>query len=441
MKQADLIVKGDHVLTMSDGALPLSDAAIAVKDGKILEIGPASGIESSYNAPKILGGKHKAVIPGLVNAHSHAPMVYLRGLADDLSLMDWLQNHIWPAENRWMSAEFVRDASELACMEMLKAGITAFSDMYFFQNEVGKVASSMGIRAVLCPGVIDFPTATTTGPDDCLQKAEDFIEKWKGHEFIKTGIGLHAAFTCGPDTLRKTRDLALKYEALVHTHVSETQWEVDEVVKNHGVSPVMLFEKTGLFDARTIAAHCVWVTEEEMDVLAKRDVSVAHCIKSNLKLASGIAPVPSMLKKGVRVALGTDGAASNNALDIIDEMSTAARVHKAVAGDATVLDAYAALLMATRRGAEALGLSECGTIEAGKAADLVIIDLNKPHLAPLYGVTSHLVYAARGSDVESVVINGKAVVEEGRVVSVDEEAIIEKAAHWGRRIAQSNSGG
>jgi 5-methylthioadenosine/S-adenosylhomocysteine deaminase len=413
------------------------DVAIAVGNGVILAIGGQSELEEKYRPGKVLGGKGRVIMPGLVNAHTHAPMVLMRGLADDLPLKVWLEEHVWPTENKWLSGEFIRDAARLACLEMIRSGTTAFCDMYFFEGVVAEVASDMGLRSVLTAGVIDFPTHTTTGPDDCLDKALANIEMYKGQELVTPGIGLHSAYTCSPDTIRKAVSMALRHDVLLSIHLSETEWEVGEVRERYGKTPVMHLDTLGYFEARSLNSHCVWINDEEMSLMAEKGAHVAHCPESNLKLASGIAPVPGMLRAGLNVCLGTDGAASNNDLDMLGELSTAALLHKGAWKDPTLVDASTAISMATANGAAALGLGDTGVIRAGAEADLVLVDMRKPHLTPVYNTLSHLAYSVRGSDVESVMVKGRLLMDEGRVLGVDEQEIMDRAAHWGRKIKES----
>jgi 5-methylthioadenosine/S-adenosylhomocysteine deaminase len=440
MTRVDAIVWGDFVLPMDEDVTVIRDGAVAVQEGRILETGPYEELSQKYEAARMVGGRGRAVLPGFVNTHTHAPMVYMRGLADDLPLKEWLEENIWPTESRWLSREFVTDAASLACLEMLKAGITSFCDMYFFEDEVGSVAKSMGMRAVLGAGILDFPTKLTVCADDCLENAGRLIEKWKGDEFIAPSIAPHSAYSCSPETLRKVQDMAERHGVLMQIHLAETRWEVEEIRNNHGKTPVMHLDGLGMLGKDLIAFHCIWVSEEEMSLLAEKNVGVSHCVKSNLKLASGIAPVARMLERGIRVSLGTDGAASNNNMDIMSEMSTAAKLQKAHSEDPTVLRAPVALKMATRWGAEALGMGHVGSLEPGKSADLIVINLSKPHLVPLYSICSHLVYSARSEDVEDVMVGGRVVVEGGRLVTADEEKILAKAEWWGRKIREDKTG-
>ena len=440
MTKADIIVKADYVLTMDRDLMLITDGAIAVKYDKIALVGPAEEVAAKYEADTVIGGPGKVAFPGLVNTHTHAAMVYFRGLADDVPLKVWLEGHIWPAEERWLSTEFVGDAVELACLEMLKAGITVYNDMYFFGDAIAHATKKAGMRAVVGAGILDFPSKTAKTADEYFANAEKFIRDWAGDELIVPAIAPHAPYTCSPDTMVRARELSGKYHIPMHLHLSETEWEISEVMSRYGKRPVALLDSIGVLDENVLAAHCVWVEDEEIDILAGKKVGVSHCIESNLKLASGIAPVIKMLKAGVKVTFGTDGAASNNDLDILGEMSTAARVHKAVSGDPTALNAKQALLMATRWGAEAIGLGYItGSLEEGKAADIVLAGLEKPHLVPLYDIYSHIVYSMNATDIRTVIVNGKIALNERKSTTADESEILEKAREWGKKISSANT--
>lgn len=435
MKKIDCIVRAEYVLTIDEQFTVFDDGAVAINDGKIEAVGRYEDLTRDFTAENIHGGKGRAIIPGLINTHTHAAMVYFRGLADDLPLKEWLENHIWPAEAKWLSPEFISDAVELACLEMLKAGVTTYNDMYFFGDAAGTATKRMGMRAVLGVGILDFPTAAAKTTDEYFEKAELFVKNWNKDELITPCLAPHAVYTCGPETLKRARSLADKYALPIHIHLSETQWEVNEIKSRYGRTPVRHLEALDFLDSRVMAAHCVWLDDEEIEIMAEKRVGVSHCVESNLKLASGIAPVTKMLKAGLKVTFGTDGAASNNDLSILSEMSTAAKLHKAVSNDPTALASRTALLMATRWAAETLGLGETtGSLEKGKAADLVVINLDKPHLTPIYDIYSHIVYSVMASDVETVFVNGKVLVDKGRLVPLDETEIMDKARQWGRRI-------
>jgi 5-methylthioadenosine/S-adenosylhomocysteine deaminase len=438
MQSVDYIIRADYVLPMDEGLHVIKDGAIAIKGSKILSVGARDEISTKYTSENIITGDGKVVFPGLINTHTHAAMVYFRGIADDLPLKEWLENYIWPLENKWLSPDFVSDAVELACLEMLKGGITTYNDMYFYEDAAGKITKKLGMRAVLGVGILDFPTKSASTIDEYFVNAESFIKGWKGDDLITPCIAPHALYTCGSETLKKARKVADKYDIPIHIHLSETKWEVEEIKKKYGMKPVEYLNSLGFLNEKVLAVHCIWVTGHEIEILAKREVGVSHCIESSLKLSAGIAPVVSMLKAGVKVTFGTDSAASNNDLNILSEMSTAAKLHKTISEDPTVFDAKTALLMATRWGAEVLGLGKVtGIIEEGKAADLVMANLNKPHLVPMYNIYSHIVYSMRPSDVEMVMVNGKVVVNDGKLTNADESEILHKAKKWCEKISTS----
>lgn len=433
---ADCIVRAEYVLPIDSDFTVISDGAVVINEGKIAAVGTYDEIGRGYESGTILGGKGRVVIPGLINTHTHAAMVYFRGLEDDLPLKDWLEKHIWPAESKWLSPEFVSDAVELACLEMLKAGITTYNDMYFFGDAASDASKKIGMRAVIGAGVLDFPSSAARTVDEYFDRAESFINRWKGDDLITPCIAPHSPYTCGLETLKRVRKLANTYDIPVHTHLSETEWEFNETKTRYGKTPVRYLDSIDFFGGTVLAAHCIWLEDDDIRILARRGVGVSHCVESNLKLASGIAPVMKMLDAGIKVTFGTDGAASNNDLNILSEMSTAAKLHKAVTGDPTVLDSRKALLMATSWGADVLGLGKItGSIEKGRVADLVIIDIEKPHLTPMYDIYSHIVYALRASDVETVIVGGKVAVSQGKLHGGYETEIMAKARTWSDRIA------
>ncbi len=436
MQNVDYIISADYILPMDENLTLIREGAVAVKDTRISDVGPSKEIFQKYTSGAVINGKGKVVFPGLINTHTHAAMVYFRGIADDQPLKEWLENHIWPAENRWLSPEFISDAIGLACLEMLKGGVTAYNDMYFYEDAAAGTTKRIGMRAVLGAGILDFPTKSAHTTDEYFLNAESFIKDWKGDNLITPCIAPHALYTCGPETLKRARRVADTYDIPIHIHLSETRWEMEEIRNRYSMMPVVYLESLGFLDERVLAAHCVWLTDHEIEILSERNAGVSHCVESNLKLASGIAPVVKMLKAGVKVTFGSDGAASNNDLNILSEMSTAAKLHKAVSEDPTALNAKTALLMATRWGAEVLGLGKVtGSIQAGKAADLVMAELDRPHLVPIYNIYSHIVYAMRPSDIEMVMVDGKVVVNGGRLTTSDESEILQKARHWSEKIS------
>ncbi|MBL7031579.1 MAG: amidohydrolase family protein [Nitrospira sp.] len=436
MEKVDYIIWAEYLLTMEGDLSVLNDGAMAVSGGIIKDVGAYDDILKRYSADKVLGGKDKVVFPGLINTHSHAAMVYFRGLADDLPLQEWLEKYIWPAEGKWMSADFVDDAVGLACLEMLKSGVTTYMDQYFYQAIAAKKVLKIGMRGVLGAGVIDFPfTGYASSVEDYFTNAEALINEFRNDELITPCIAPHATYTCSPENYQRANEISEKYNVPIHTHVAETQFEISQIKDRYGKTPVEHLDAMGLLSERFIAVHCVWLTNNDIEILAERKVGVSHCIESNLKLASGIAPIPKLLNAGVKVALGTDGAASNNDLSILGEMSTAAKVHKAISGDPTVIDSKTALLMATKNGADIIGLGDkIGSIKAGKNADIVIADLNKPHLSPIYDIYSHITYCMRPSDIETVLVNGKVVVDNRTLTTMDEGEILGKAREWQAKI-------
>jgi len=362
-------------------------------------------------------------------------MALFRGLADDLSLKVWLEDYIFPSEGKWANEEFVFWGTLLACAEMIRSGTTTFGDGYFWEEKVAQAAKASGMRALLGAGILDFPPPNSPSPSEALKKIEKFLESYSHSPLIHPALFPHTAYTCSPDLLLRCRQLADHYGVPLIIHLSETQSEVEEVSKKYGRRPVDHLENLGLLSSSLIACHCVWLTEEEMDLLARRGVRVVHSPESNMKLASGVAPVPELLARGVAVGLGTDGCASNNNLDLFQEMDSAAKLHKVHRLDPTVMPAQVVLEMATLGGAKVLGMEkEIGSLEVGKKADVILVDLNRPHLQPIYNLVSHLVYSATGADVRDVIIDGKLVMENRKLLTLDEEEILERARQWGRRI-------
>lgn len=435
MRQADYIIHGNHVLTMNDDMEIIDDGAIAIKDDKIIALGLKQNILQNYSATKIIDKTNHVILPGLINTHTHSPMVYLRGIADDLPLHEWLEKHIWPTEKKWLSPSFVYEATKLACLEMIMGGTTAFAELYFFCNDLAKATKEMGMRSTIASPILDFPCAAAQTSDECFNIAEDFIKNWQGDALITPAIGPHAPYSCGPTTLKRTQTLAEKYSLLIFTHLAETKWEVNEILTKYGTTPTRHLDAIGFLDSRILAAHCVWLDDEEIAILAKKNIYVSHCIDSNLKIASGFAPIAKMLQTNVNVSFGTDGAASNNDLDLLQEVATAAKIHKALANDPTVLDAKTALRMATRGGARAVNMSQqIGCLAPGFFADIIAINLEQPHMLPCYDIYSQIVYATKSNDVSTVMINGKLLMDDRKLLFCDKEAILTQAKEWNKKI-------
>ena len=432
----DLIVNGSHIVTMDEVGTIIENGAIAVDDGIILAVGPAEEIAAGYSAAVTLDGERRIVMPGLVNGHSHAAMTLLRGVADDLALMDWLQNYIFPAEVEFVDAEFVRIGTELACWEMIRGGTTTFVDMYYYPDTIAQVVEDCDMRALISATVIDQRSPDAESADDGIRKGSGFIERWKDRNSRITPIfGPHANYTLNAEQLAATRAAALEYGVPISIHLSESPFELQYSQDTYGMPSIELFESIGFFDGPTIAAHVVWPTEEEIPILVERKVGVIHNPTSNMKIASGIAPITEMLDAGVLVGLGTDGAASNNDLDMWEEMRLAAFLQKVDRMDPTAIPATTVLRMATSGGATAIGLGDTiGSLEVGKRADLIQVAFEDVHHVPTYDVVSHLVYVTDEQDVASVVIDGKVLMYERRITSIDTERVAAEATALAGRI-------
>jgi len=425
-KKADFIITKGILLTMAPGSVPIQNGAVAISGGKIAAVGTASEIKKSFAAPKTIDAAGGVIMPGLVNAHTHAAMTCYRGLADDLPLMEWLNQFVFPAEAK-SNGDQVYWSTLLACAEMIRSGTTTFCDMYLFEDRVAEAAKKARIRAVVGEVLYDFPSPHYGPIERGLEFTESLIKHWQKDPLITIAIEPHALYTCSPDLLKKCRSLADRYGVPLKTHLAENQGEVEEVIKKYGQRPVDHLENIGLLSSPLIACHCVWLSEAEMDLLARRGVRVVHNPESNMKLASGVAPVPDLLARGVTVGLGTDGCASNNNLDLFQEMDSAAKLHKVHRLDPTVMPSQTVLEMATLGGARVLGMEkEIGSLEAGKKADVIVLELNRPHLQPVYNPVSHLVYSATGADVRDVIIDGKMVMEKRKLLTLDEGRILEK---------------
>ena len=434
----DLIIKAGIVITMAKGAVPISDAAICIKDGKITglkrtegrDVSPAIGVE-------IIDARDAIVMPGLVNAHTHAAMSIFRGLADDLPLKQWLFEKIFPAEARFLNPETVYWGSLLACLEMIASGTTSFADGYFFEDETAQAVHESGLRALVAQGVIDFPAPGVEDPKENLRTAKDFLRRWRGFSSLITpGIFCHSPLTCSDRTLRRAWEICREFDVPLQIHLSETLDETNEITKRVGKRPVHYLDELGLIDSRLIAVHAVHLNEEELECLRASDVKVAHVPESNMKLCCGVARVSQMVKIGLKVGLGTDGCASNNNLDLFQEMDTAAKLSKVFDGDPVSLNAKTVLKMATTWGAALLGLErEIGTIEVGKKADIIVVDIHSAHLCPVYDPISTLVYSANGGDVRDVIVDGKILMKNREFITLDSAEIMKRVRKLSVEIA------
>lgn len=432
----DLIVEGKYIVTMDEQMTVVKDGAVAIDEGAIVAIGPAADVDAQYAAEERLPADNRIVMPGLINGHSHAAMTLLRGVADDLELMTWLNDYIFPAEVEFVDPEFVRIGTELACWEMIRGGTTTFVDMYYFPEVVASVVESCGMRALVSATVIGQRSPDGEGANDDIVTGLAFIERWKGKNSRVTPIfGPHADYTLNEEQLRATRDAANQAGVPISIHLSESPYEVEYSKKTYGMTSIDFFDSIGFFDGPTIGAHVVWPTEEEIKILAEKKVGVIHNPTSNMKIASGISPVAAMLRAGVRVGLGTDGAASNNDLDLWEEMRLAAFLQKVDRMDPTVLSASTVLRMATSGGAEAIGLEDrIGSLAVGMRGDLIQVSFDDVHFVPTYDVISHLVYVADEQDVASTVVDGKVLMRDGEFMTLDTQRVRREANDLAARI-------
>ncbi|HJS21022.1 MAG TPA: amidohydrolase [Steroidobacteraceae bacterium] len=432
----DLIVAGDYVVTMEANADVVKDGAIVVDDGMIVAVGPYQELAARYHARTVIDGDGRVVLPGLINGHTHAAMTLLRGIADDRELIDWLNNYIFPTERRFVDAEFVRVGTELACWEMIRGGTTTFVDMYYFPDSVARAIESCGLRVLVGPSVIDQKSPDAANADESLRLASEFVTRWKGkNNRIVPIIAAHAIYTLKPEQLVAARAKAQELGVPISIHISESRFEVDYSQKTFGTTPVNHLEALDFFKGPTIGAHLVWPTSDEIPILARRHVGVIHNATSNMKISSGISPVAQMLKEGVAVGLGTDGAATNNDLDMWEEIRLAAFLQKVATMDPQVVPARTALNMATLGGAQAIGLDqEIGALTVGRRADFIQVSLSDLHFTPMYDVISHLVYVADEQDVRTVVVDGKVLMREGKVLTVDEQRVRSEAEAIAARI-------
>ncbi|NOX69347.1 MAG: amidohydrolase family protein [Gammaproteobacteria bacterium] len=432
----DIIVAGDYIVTMDGSGTILEDASVVIDDGLIVAIGASDKIDSQYLGDQRLAGDRRVVMPGLINGHSHAAMTLLRGVADDLALMDWLNNYIFPAEVEFVDADFVRIGTELACWEMIRGGTTTFVDMYYYPDIIAEVVESCGMRALVSATVIDQRSPDAENAVDSINKGLQYIDRWKNRSDRITPIfGPHANYTLNAEQLVATRVAADAAGVAISIHMSESPFEVQYSKDTFGMTSIEFFESIGFLDGPTIGAHVVWPTEREISILAERNVGVIHNPTSNMKIASGIAPVTAMLAAGVRVGLGTDGAASNNDLDMWEEMRLAALLQKVEQMNPEVLPASTVLKMATRGGAEAIGLdAEIGTLQVGMKADVIQVSFDDVHHIPTFDVVSHLVYVTDEQDVLSVIVDGKMLMHDRRMLTLETDRIATEARKLGSRI-------
>lgn len=435
----DLLIKARWIIPVVPANRVLENCSIAIDKGQIIALAPQEEADRRFIAKETLNLGNQVLIPGLVNAHGHAAMSLLRGYADDQPLHNWLNDHIWPAESRWVSEDFVRDGTELALAEMIKSGTTCVADMYFYPEQAAQTCLDARIRCQLAFPIFDFPTAWGMGPDDYLNKGLSLHDNFRGNHLINIAFGPHAPYTVSDTPLEKIAVLAQEMDMPIHIHLHETAQEVNDSIAQYGRRPSQRLMDLGLLSPLTQCVHMTQIDEHDVKLLQESGAHVIHCPESNLKLASGFCPVDKLLKAGVNVALGTDGAASNNDLDLFSELKTAALLAKAIAGDAAAVDAHAALRMATLNGAKALGLDEIiGSLEVGKAADITAVDLGGLTMQPLYNPASQLVYNHAGQAVTHVWVEGKCLLANRVLLSLNEREILGKANWWRKQISARN---
>ncbi len=430
-----MIVNGLVKSTPNDNPDRANPGFIIINAGKVSSTGPMSELPDTIKPTRTISADNCLVMPGLINAHAHSPMTLFRGLADDLPLMTWLQEYIFPAEAKHVTPEMVYWCSRLAAAEMVLSGTTTVADSYFFEDEAARAMKEVGIRCLAAQGVIDFPAPGVPDPSLNINVAAQFINSWNSDELITPGIFCHSPYTCSSSTIIKAKELARETGSRLFIHLAETSTEREQSLKEHNLTPVRYLENLGVLDETTVCVHCIWLDDNDIMTLRDTGASVASCPESNMKLASGIAPLEKISAAGIPVALGTDSSASNNNLDMFGELATAAKAHKASTLDPTTLPAIKIIEMATTDGANVLGFQdECGKLEIGMQADIILIDLNKPHLTPIYECNSLLTYAATGSDVKMSIIAGKIVMEDGEIKTIDLQETMNKVNELATKV-------
>jgi 5-methylthioadenosine/S-adenosylhomocysteine deaminase len=438
-RDVDLIVSGGIVVTMDGARAILRDGGVAIQGDAIVAVGPRAEIEDRFRGAQTIDARGRLVLPGFINGHTHVPMTLFRGLHDDVTLQDWLYKYIFPAEAKNVNEEFVRWGTRLAAAEQIRAGVTTFADMYYFEDAVAEETKAAGMRGVLGETFIDFPAPDNKSNAEMLAYTEKFLKRWQGDALIHAAPAPHSIYTCSKKTIQDAAALAKKYHAPLLMHVAEMKKEWDDSEKANGMSPVQYLEKIGVLGPELVAAHCIFVDEADRKLLAERQVGCVHNPSSNMMIASGVAPVPEMRSAGIAVGLGTDGpAGSNNDLDLMEEIDLAAKLAKITKMNPLALNAKAVVEMATIDGARALHMEkEIGSLEAGKKADLILISLDEPNAVPMYDVYAQIAYSLKGSDVETVVIGGRVVMRDRKLLTVDEPAVIEKAREYGKSVKAS----
>ena len=437
-KNASIIISASWIFTSNSEGQLLSDYSIVIENNKIIDLVPQDKVFDEYEANDIYQLTDHILIPGLINTHTHAAMSLFKGFADDLPLQDWLNDYIWPAEKEFINSSFVKDGSILALSEMIKSGVTTFNDMYFFPDATAEAVKELGVRSNIGLVVLDFPTNYATDPEDYLLKGFEFRDKWRNEELITTSIAPHAPYSVSDEAFALINTYSEELSMNIHTHLHETQWEIEDSIEKYGITPVQRLNNLGIIGPSLMAVHCVHLNDQDMATLAKNKVSIVHNPSSNMKLGSGIADIAKMLKQNLNISLGTDSSASNNRLDMMEEMRLAALLIKGSTKSPELFSANEAIKMATINGAKALGLeSIIGSIEKNKKADLVAIDLNSIENQPIYNPLTTLVYSSSRSDVSYVWIDGEIKLKDKKLVKIDEKRIIQLAKKWQRKLKKT----
>ena len=434
-RQVALVITGGTVVTVDPTARVIANGALAIDGSDIVAVDTADAIRQRFRGAETIDATGQVILPGLINTHTHAPMALYRGLADDLALMEWLEKYVFPAEAKTVSPEFVRAGTRLAALEMIQSGTTTYADMYYFEEEIAKETKAAGLRGVLGQTVIQFPVADAKTPAEALARSEAFINAFKGDPLITPAVAPHAMYTLDGPTLTAARQLAQKHGVPTLIHLAETRDEVRGSEEKFKASPVQYLDSLGFLGRGVLGAHAVWVSDADIAVLKARGVGLSHNPESNMKLASGVAPVTKYLNQGLALGLGTDGAASNNDLDMFESMRLASFLQKVQTGDPRVVSASQALAMATIGGARALGMDQAiGSLEAGKRADVIIVSMRAARQTPMYDPVSHLVYVTRGDDVQTTVVHGKILMRDRKVLTLDEAAVLAEARGWAEKV-------
>jgi 5-methylthioadenosine/S-adenosylhomocysteine deaminase len=434
-REVSLIVANGTVVTMDGARRVITTGSVAIDGADIVAVDTADAIGRQFRSANTIDASGQVIVPGLINTHTHAPMVLYRGLADDLALMEWLTKYIFPAEAKTVSPEMVRAGTRLAALEMIQSGTTTYADMYYFEEEIAKETKAAGLRAVLGQTIIQFPVADAKAPADALRRADAFITAYKGDPLITPAVAPHAMYTLDGPTLTAARDLARRHGVPTLIHLAETQDEAKTSQDRYQTSPIAYLDRLGFLGPSVLAAHVVWASPGEIELLRARGVGIAHNPESNMKLASGVAPVPAYLAAGVPIGLGTDGAASNNDLDMFEAMRLASLLHKVHSGDPRVVSAQQALEMATIGGARALGMERAiGSLEPSKRADMIVVSMTSARQTPMYDPISHLVYTSRGDDVKTTIVNGKVLMRDRKMATLNEAAILVEAREWAAKV-------